>query len=171
MSGSESDRNRGGPPRLPQWDGRFETYEKYCDRCRIHKMGMKYDERNLLPAQHAGALKDKARQMFYDLEPKKQEKILEQGLDHYLKAIKDVVLEGAVLEASRYFSEYFQEFSRNKGEGMKSYCTRHNRVLGRLEAALKGLRTEDLAVEPDQRKGPGETGDQVARTTGPDHRG
>ena len=109
-------------------------------------MGMKYHERNRLPAQLAGALKDKARQMFYDLEPKEQEKILEQGLDNYLKAIKDVVLEGAVPEASRYFSEYFQEFSRNKGEGMKSYCTRHNRVLERLEAALRAVSTPKTSL-------------------------
>ena len=49
-------------------------------------------------------------------------------------------------EASRYFSEYFQEFSRNSGEGMKSYCTRHNRVLERLEAALKAVSTPKTSL-------------------------
>ena len=73
MSGSESDRNQNRD-RLPIWDGRFETYEKYCDKCRVHKMGMKYFERDLLPAQLARDLKEKARQMFYDLEPKEQQK-------------------------------------------------------------------------------------------------
>ena len=135
MSGSDSDKRGDGA--CPVWDGRFETYEKYCDKTRVYIRGMKWNERDLLPARLARVLMDNAKKMFYQLEPKDQEKILEQGIEHYLKAIKEVVLEGAVPEASRYFTEYFQNFRRERAEGMKSYCTRHRRILDKLEAALK----------------------------------
>ena len=99
---------------LPAWDGSWEGFERYSDEVRLYFDGLKWQERDSYPARLLRMFKDTHKTTILNLPLQQRRDMIKNGVDHYLLSIKLLLLEGAVPEAGKYFSSYFQRFKRQK---------------------------------------------------------